>query len=374
MQLISAQKILTPEGLLSNQTLCIQNGIIQHIRAASEQEMQDSYPGTLIPGYVDVQVNGGGGILFNQAPTYNSLNTMASAHLQFGTTSMMPTLITDTCEVMMQAADAVSEAIAAGHPNIEGIHFEGPFLSTPKKGIHKAGYIRSPGDKELAILCRKDIGKVIVTVAPENVSTSLIKELVAEGVKVSVGHTNATFEQTYAALDAGATGFTHLYNAMSAFTSRAPGVVGAALLNNNACCGLIVDHQHVHPKSAELAIKTKTADKIMLVTDAMAHVGSDIARLDFFDTEICREGNKLTTPDGTLAGSCLDMHSALLNVCRDLQVSLSDASKMASTTPARFLGIEQTLGSIAEGKKANVLLINERYELEKVWLNGQLQS
>ena len=371
MQLISAQKVLTPAGMLDNQTVCIQNGVIQSIRSATSQELANLHQGILIPGYVDIQVNGGGGVLFNQAPTIDTLNTMARAHLQFGTTSMMPTLITDRYEVMVAAADAVSEAIASEHPNIEGIHFEGPFLSTPKKGIHEARYIRSPSDKELAIICRKDIGKVIITVAPENVSTSLIKELVAEDVIVSIGHTNATFEQACDAINAGASGFTHLYNAMSAFTSRAPGVVGAALLNDSTYCGLIVDHQHVHPKSAALAIKTKGADKIMLVTDAMAHVGSSICNLAFFNTEISRHGNKLTTPDGTLAGSCLDMHQAVLNVCKDLQVSLSDASKMASATPATFLGIPDRVGSIAQGQKANVLLIDENNQLNNVWVNGQ---
>ena len=373
MQLISAQQVLTPAGILENQTVSIQHGIIHTIRSATQQEQASLHKGTLIPGYIDTQVNGGGGVLFNQAPTYQTLKTMASAHLQFGTTSMMPTLITDCYEVMVAAADAVSQAIALNHPNIEGIHFEGPFLSTPKKGIHDARYIRSPSDKELALICRKDLGKVMVTLAPENVSTSLIKELVAEGVIVSIGHTNATYEQACDAINAGASGFTHLYNAMSAFTSRAPGVVGAALLNESAYCGLIVDHQHVHPKSAALAIKTKGANRVMLVTDAMAHVGSSINKLAFFDTEIHRQGNKLTTPDGTLAGSCLDMHRALLNVCHDLHISLLDASTMASTTPATLLGIQQRVGSIAQGQKANVLLIDENDQLNKVWVNGQLQ-
>jgi len=373
MQTITAHKVLTTSGIKFNKTLCIEQGVIKSIRDATKQELANEREGTLIPGYVDTQVNGGGGILFNHTPTYNALKTMAHAHLQFGTTSMLPTLITDNAITMANAADAVSEAIADSHPTIEGIHFEGPFLSTAKKGVHEESFIRTPSDSELATLCRKDIGKVLLTVAPESVSPSFIKEMVAEGVVVALGHTNASFEQVSDALNAGASGFTHLYNAMSAFTSRAPGAVGAALLFDSAYCGLIVDHHHVHPKSAELAIKVKGKEKIMLVTDAMAHVGSNVDTLAFFNTEIKRSGSKLTTPDGTLAGSCLDMHGAVINTCHDLSVSLTDASAMASTTPATFMGMQQKLGSLAAGQYANVLLVDDNVNLVDIWVKGRLQ-
>ena len=373
MQTITAHKVLTATGMQLNKTLCIEQGVIQIIRDATKQELADKYEGTLIPGYVDTQVNGGGGVLFNHTPTYDALKTMAKAHLQFGTTSMLPTLITDNATIMANAADAVSEAIANNHPNIEGIHYEGPFLSAAKKGVHEESFIRTPSDSELATLCRKDIGKVLLTVAPESVSSSFIKEMVAEGIVVALGHTNASFEQVSDALTAGATGFTHLYNAMSAFTSRAPGAVGAALLFDNAYCGLIVDHHHVHPKSAELAIKVKGKEKIMLVTDAMAHVGSNLDTLAFFNTEIKRNGSKLTTPDGTLAGSCLDMHGAVANTCNDLGVSLLQASVMASGTPATFMGLQQKLGSIAVGCYADILLVDDNIKLAKTWVKGMLQ-
>jgi N-acetylglucosamine-6-phosphate deacetylase len=254
---ITVEQVLTPRGWLENQTITADSGKIVSISDATSAELSSIYNGKLIPGYFDTQVNGGGGVLFNHSPSAAIVETMALAHLRFGTTSMLPTIITDNASTMAQAADAIAEVMAGGpeciKALIKGVHFEGPFLSKAKKGVHEAQFIRTPSDAELATLCRKDIGKVLLTVAPETVSTSFIKEMVAEGVVVAIGHTNASYEQVQAAIDAGATGFTHLYNAMSALTSREPGAVGAALLNDTVYCGFIIDHHHLHRKSAELA-------------------------------------------------------------------------------------------------------------------------
>lgn len=364
---ICVEHVLTPDGVLNNACVTIDNGIITAIVPHSSVP---ALPGTLIPGYIDTQVNGGGGVLFNQYPDAESLNALAMAHLRYGTTSMLPTLITDGEEVMNRAADAIAEVIAAQHPTIIGVHFEGPFLNIAKKGVHEAGFIRHPKDSELALLTRRDLGNVVVTVAPDNVDSEFIRELVAEGVVVALGHSNATYEQAVAALEAGATGFTHLYNAMSALQSREPGMVGAALNQADAYCGLIVDHHHVHPQSAQLAIKTKTAQRIMLVTDAMAHVGTELTELAFFNTVIERHGDKLVTPEGTLAGSCLDMHTAVLNTHRDLGFSLTAVSEMASGTPARFLSRERNLGSIAVGQAANLLYLDNALNIDTIWLHG----
>ncbi|MGQ8364308.1 N-acetylglucosamine-6-phosphate deacetylase [Glaciecola sp. 1036] len=364
---LCVERAITPAGIVNNAAISIENGVITQIEASVDLPVLS---GTLLPGYVDTQVNGGGGVLFNQHLDYKSLDVLAKAHLQYGTTSMLPTLITDCEQVMAKAADAIAEAIDANHPTIVGVHYEGPFINELKRGVHDKQFIRTPKDSELAILSRKDLGKVLVTVAPDNVPLSFIQELVAEGVVVALGHSNATYEQTQAALDAGATGFTHLYNAMSALQSRAPGMVGAALNNTSAYCGLIVDHHHVHPSSAALAIKAKGAEHIMLVTDAMAHVGCELTELEFFDTVIKRADGKLTTPDGTLAGSCLDMHLAVVNTHKDLGFSLIDCSRMASQTPAKFMSLENSLGSIAVGQKANLLLVNDKLELDTIWLNG----
>ena len=368
---ITVQHVLLPSGWATNKTITASNGVITDIRDATTLELKHVEEGYLIPGFFDTQVNGGGGVLFNDTPCIQSIETMALAHLRYGTTAMLPTIITDNAQTMSKAADAIAQVLDSGTDSIKalikGIHFEGPYLSKAKKGVHEEAYIRQPSEAELATLTRKDIGKVLITVAPETADVGFIKEMVSEDVTVSLGHTNADYEQIQGAIDAGATGFTHLYNAMSALTSREPGAVGAALLNENTYCGFIVDHYHLHPKSAELALKVKGASRAMLVTDAMAHAGSDVTRLPFFNTEIVREGNKLTTPDGTLAGSCLDMHSALVNTIKGCNIPLAQASTMASNTPASFMGLSKQIGSIELGMCADFVLLDKTHRLSQVW-------
>lgn len=368
---ITVQHVLLPSGWATNKTITASNGVITDIRDATTIELKHVEEGYLIPGFFDTQVNGGGGVLFNDKPCIQSIETMALAHLRYGTTAMLPTIITDNAQTMSKAADSIAQVLDSGADSlkalIKGIHFEGPYLSKAKKGVHEEAYIRQPSEAELATLTRKDIGKVLITVAPETADVGFIKEMVSEDVTVSLGHTNADYEQIQGAIDAGATGFTHLYNAMSALTSREPGAVGAALLNENTYCGFIVDHYHLHPKSAELALKVKGASRAMLVTDAMAHAGSDVTRLPFFNTEIVREGNKLTTPDGTLAGSCLDMHSALVNTIKGCNIPLAQASTMASNTPASFMGLSTQIGSIELGMCADFVLLDKTHRLSQVW-------
>lgn len=376
MKTILAENILIKGTWEKDQVLTIENGVIANIETLSGSQTHREAFSTrvhnkIIPGFVDTQVNGGGGVMFNHAPTYQSIKTMAQAHRKFGTTTFFPTLITDDITTIESAAYAVSEAIESGHPSVEGIHFEGPHLSVEKKGVHLSKYIRPLTNRELATYTRKDLGKVMITLAPENTSCDVIRDLVNQGVIVALGHSNAPFEVVERAIEAGATGFTHLYNAMSPFTSREPGMVGAALLSNNTC-GIIVDHQHLHPKAVELAFKTKGPSQLMLVTDAMAHVGADKDVIDFFDTHITRVGNKLTTPDGTLAGSCLDMHGAVINCVNDIGISLEEASLMASATPSAFMGINEKVGSIAVGQRANFVELSENNALAHVWQNGEV--
>ena len=368
---LTVEAVLLPNGWAQNQTIVTNDGVITDIREASKAECEHVLKGRLLPGFFDTQVNGGGGILFNDHPSVTHIETMALAHLRYGTTAMLPTIITDNADTMAAAADAVAEVMASGVASvkaiIKGVHFEGPFLSKAKKGVHDERFIRPPSDAEIATITRKDIGRVLITVAPETIDVGFIKEMVSEGVVVSLGHTNATFDEVQHAIDAGATGFTHLYNAMSALTSREPGAVGAALLNTQTYCGFIIDHFHLHPRSAELALKVKGEKRAMLVTDAMAHAGSNLTTIPFFNTEIVRKGDKLTTPDGTLAGSCLDMHSALVNAIDGCNVTLEQASVMASTTPAHFMGVENEIGSIALGRNADFVLVDQRNQLKQVW-------
>lgn len=374
--IILAEKVLMNGAWQHNQVLSIEKGVIADIAPLSyfkkdaTATINERIRGAVIPGYIDTQVNGGGGAMFNHAPTLESINVMAEAHLKYGTTTLFPTLITDDIDTIEQAADAVSEAIAQAHPSVEGVHFEGPHLSVEKKGVHLPRYIRALSDRELATYTRRDIGQVLITVAPENVPCDIIRDLVGQGVIVALGHSNAPFETVQNALDAGASGFTHLYNAMSPLTSREPGMVGAALLNNSVC-GIIVDHHHIHPKAVEFAYKVKGPHQLMLVTDAMAHVGASDDTIAFFDTHITRQDNKLTTPDGTLAGSCLDMHGAVTNSINDINIALEHASTMASATPARFTKIHDRVGELEVGKRANFLVINNDNTLLEVWQNGR---
>lgn len=326
--------------------------------------------GTLVPGFIDVQVNGGGGKLFNNTPTLATLETMSAAHQQFGTTGMLPTVITDDVSVMQKAANAVALGIEEQLSCILGIHFEGPHLSQPKKGIHPDNHIRPISDAELALFTRKDIGKVHVTVAPETVPTDVIKDLIAQGVIVSLGHSNATAQQTINALKAGATGFTHLFNAMSSVTGREAGMLGVALLDSDAFCGLIVDGEHVGVESCQLAIKCKSPQKIMLVTDAMSHVGSDQTELTFAGMTIRKNGNKLTIENGRLAGSALDMATAVRNTVNDLKVSLGEALVMASSTPAAFLSLENQKGFIREGFDADWVTLTNDFHVKSTYVGG----
>lgn len=368
---IRSQNILTADGWLEDGVISIEDNVISAIEVATDKHSSlPTQSGKLIPGFVDVQVNGGGGVLFNQTPDVGSLKILADAHYKFGTTALLPTLITDKIGVMEHAAEAIAEAITCV-PQVVGVHFEGPCLSAPKKGVHSEQFIRSVSDKELAVFLRKDIGSVLVTLAPENVSADIIKELTANGVKVCLGHSNADAETVMQAIEAGADGFTHLFNAMSPFQSREPGMVGSALYTANTYCGLILDHYHVHPMCSELAIKVKGKNHIMLVTDAMAHVGTDATELPFFDTTIGKKGDKLTTPNGTLAGSNLDMLGAMVNAHRDLNQSLEDAIYMASTSPAEYLGLEQKIGKIQVGNRADLLLLNDDLTIKNSWLCGK---
>ncbi|WP_158968683.1 N-acetylglucosamine-6-phosphate deacetylase [Paraglaciecola sp. L3A3] len=365
-----APQLFDGNNIKNNQVMTIKNGSIISVEDGLAESADIQLTGLVAPGFIDVQVNGGGGVLFNNQPTVGALQIISQAHQQFGTTGMLPTLITDKIATMSLATNAIQQAIAEKTPGILGVHFEGPHLSQPKKGIHPEQHIRHITDQELALFLRHDLGTVCVTLAPENVPCDIIQELVKSNVKVCLGHSNATVEQTQAAISVGAQGFTHLFNAMSPLQSRAAGMVGAALLDNNTYCGLIVDHEHVDIASCQLAIKCKTANKIMLVTDAMSHVGSDQVALEFSDMNISREGNRLTIEGGRLAGSALDMATAVKHTIEDLHCSKEQALIMASSTPANFLGKQQQKGYLTENFDADWVVLNHDFTVRETFIAG----
>ena len=371
-QVFHVERLFNGESFLDSVTLTIAAGKIHAIENGFVGEAP-VLAGTVVTGFIDVQVNGGGGAFFNAEQTPACLDKMAKAHGRFGSTGLMPTLITDRVEVMQAAADATAQALADNVPGVFGIHFEGPHLSLPKKGTHSEQYIRPISEAEFAVYARTDLGIKMVTLAPENVSVADIKRLVSYGVKVCLGHTNADFETTQAALLAGADGFTHLFNAMSAFTSREPGVVGAALWDNNSWCGLIVDGHHVHPTAAKLAIRTKAQGKILLVTDAMPPVGTDLTEFDFFDgRKVIRTGDRLNSTTGELAGSVLDMASAVRNTVNTLDISLDESVRMASLYPAEYLGLSARKGRLLVDFDADFVVLDETLHATQTYIAGQL--
>lgn len=356
--------------LLTDVSFEVEQGRITTLTPHSEAGDAQTLQGLVMPAMVDIQVNGGGGVQFNEAPTPETLQQMSAAYITVGTGSIMPTLITDDFDVMRRGADAIAKAHADNPAAIPGVHFEGPHLSLAKKGMHSDSFIRPLSDEEFAVFTRKDLGVVLVTVAPETVSPEDINRLVEAGVIVSVGHTNADSETCLRAFDAGATAATHLYNAMSALTSREPGVVGSALYRHDVYCGLIVDHQHVHPISATLAIRLKGDDKLMLITDAMAPAASDADHFMYQGIKVLRQGPALKLADGTLAGSVLTMEEAIQHTYSDLGIELTSVLKMATRTPAKFLGLSDQIGVIAPGAVANFITVSPALRVTGYWRDG----
>lgn len=327
--------------------------------------------GMLLPGFIDTQVNGGGGVLFNDQPTVSGITAIATAHRHFGTTAMLPTLISDDLDIIAAAISAVDEAIAAAVPGVIGIHIEGPFLNAEKRGIHDASKFRTLDADTLALLSSLKYGKTLVTLAPELAPPGAIATLVQNGVTVAAGHTLASYADMQNAIAEGLSGITHLFNAMTQFEGRAPGVVGAAL-DSNLIAGIIVDGHHVDPASLRSAYRAKGAGEIMLVTDAMPTIGSSTKSFRIGDTDVTASGGVLSSADGTLAGSDLDMASALRNCVKMMRVDLVSASQMASATPASFLGLSESHGRIAPGYHADLVHLDDQLQVQATWISGEI--
>jgi N-acetylglucosamine-6-phosphate deacetylase len=326
--------------------------------------------GLLAPGFVDVQVNGGGGVLFNANPTVDAIRAIGAAHRRFGTTGFLPTFITDRREKMHAAIGAVRAALEAGVPGILGIHLEGPFLNPARKGVHDAAHMRAFDDEDFALITSLGNGRTLVTLAPEAVPPGTIARLASAGVIVAAGHTAASYETIRDARRQGLTGFTHLFNAMPPMSAREPGPAGAALEDRECWCGIIADLHHVAPAMLRLALAARGTERTMLVTDAMPSVGTGLAEFDLLGQSIRRANGRLTAPDGTLAGSDLDMATAVRNSVGVLGVPLEDALHMASRAPAAFLRFDAERGRIAPGFRADLVLLDERLNVLETWIGG----
>jgi N-acetylglucosamine-6-phosphate deacetylase len=322
----------------------------------------------LAPGFIDVQVNGGGDVLFNETPTAEGIRAIAAAHSKFGTTALLPTLISDTPDKMERALAAVAE-LAETDPGILGIHLEGPFLSPERPGVHALRHLRVPTEEDAAMLAAPRRGVTVATLAPERVPKGFIRALARAGVRVCLGHSTATYAETHAAMAEGLSGFTHLFNAMRPLASREPGPIAAALESPGTWFGMIVDGVHVDPAMLRLALRG--ASRPMLVTDAMPPVGGSRSRFELYGEEVTVKDGRCLRQDGKLAGSVLDMATAVRNCVRLLGVPLEVALRFASTNPASFIGVDHWLGRLARGYRADIVAIDaESVEVVAGWTGG----
>jgi N-acetylglucosamine-6-phosphate deacetylase len=323
----------------------------------------------LAPGFIDLQVNGGGDVLFNDVPTVEGIRSIGAAHRKFGTTAFLPTLISDSPDKMQAALDAVQQLVDM-EPAVLGIHLEGPFLSPEKPGVHALRHIRQPTAADAALLTAPRKGITLMTLAPERVPQGFVARLVGAGVRVSLGHSMATYTETRAAMAEGMTGFTHLFNAMRPLASRDPGPIAAALESPEAWYGMIVDGVHVDPVMLRLALRG--AARPILVTDAMPPVGGSRPAFSLCGQDITVSGGKCLRADGALAGTTLDMATAVRNCIRLLGVPLEVALRFASTHPAAFLGLDQRLGRLAPGCRADMVAIDpDEIQVLRTWIAGR---
>lgn len=365
-------RIATPGQLLESADIVVAGGRIASISAVGRGRADttiDLEGGWLLPGFIDCQVNGGGGVLFNDNTDPQAIAAIGAAHAGFGTTGFLPTLISDTAAQIAAALDAVDAAIERGVPGVIGIHIEGPFINAVKRGIHEAHRIRRLDSDTLALLTAPRRGRVMLTLAPEQCAVEDIATLTRHGVIVSAGHSDATYDEAKAAIGAGLSGVTHLFNAMSPLHHRAPGLVGAAL-DSDIRCGLIVDDAHLHPAAVRIAVKAKGVDRLMLVTDAMPTVGTDASEFMLQGKRITVRDGVCVFSDGTLAGTHLDMASALRNTVEVTGLSVPDAAIMASTTPAQFLRIADQRGALAAGLRADWVTLDRDLRPTGTWIGG----
>ncbi len=371
-------KMLTDDGFTEGACVLIKGeriaGLSLHEYSFKDcDEVIDLGGELLLPGFFDIQVNGGGGVLFNDDPSLETAAEIARAHRNFGTTSLLPTLISDDLEKISMAISAIDEAVANNIPGIAGLHIEGPFLNEEKKGVHDGSKLRRLTRAALELLTSAKNAQVIVTLAPELATAEQIKFLVGKGVRVCAGHTNATYDEMRGAIEAGVSGVTHLFNAMSPMQSRSPGVIAAAL-ESDAWCGVIVDGKHVHPAMLRLAMRAKQDRRFMLVTDAMPGVGAEIDHFYLNGRRVDIRDGACVAEDGTLAGASLSMVDALKNAVRMLDLELEEASRLASGNPAAFLGVDETIGSIAVGKRADLVHLTHDLDVQQTWIAGAPHS
>jgi N-acetylglucosamine-6-phosphate deacetylase len=375
---LKGARLFDGEAFHDHRAVVVADGRIERILPSEQLDrdipVSDLTGGVLAPGFIDAQVNGGGGALLNDRPSVSVIRRMSEAFRAYGTTSMLPTVITDTPEVIRQAADAVTAARRQGVPGIMGIHIEGPFLDPRRAGAHPPQYIRAITPEDIVWLKGLDCGIVLLTVAPSHVSPEIIGSLTKAGIIVSLGHSEANATEAQAALAAGARGFTHLFNAMSQLQNREPGMVGAALADASSYCSIIADGHHVHPLVLKVTLKMKPSGSLFLVTDAMPPAAGGPPRFALQGREVIARNGRLELKEGTLAGSILTMDEAVRFCVAILGLDLAEALRMAALYPARFLKIDGDLGRIGPGYRANLVHLTDALAVTRTWIDGEASS
>jgi N-acetylglucosamine-6-phosphate deacetylase len=373
MIVLTGVRIFDGESFLDDHAVVVEGERIAAIVPHAERPhgtTRDLGGGLLVPGYIDVQVNGGGGVLFNDDPTPEGIAAIAAAHRAYGTVGLLPTLVTDAREVMEAAIAATREARQAT-PATLGVHLEGPFLDPRRKGAHELKYIREITPEDIEMIATADCGAVMLTLAPNRVGAEAIAELARRGVLISLGHSEAGYEQARAAVEAGARAFTHLFNAMSAPVGREPGMAGAALDLTEAFVGIIADGHHVHAANLRIAFAAKRHDRFMLITDAMPPAAGGPDHFDLQGRRVTRADGYLRLDDGTLAGSVLTMDEAVRYAVNVAGLDLGTALSMASRVPATFLRRDHDLGRIAPGHLASLVHLDDELRVRDTWIEGR---
>jgi len=371
---LTGAKLFTGENFLENKALLIEDsniaGIVGKTNIPNDFKIQKLNGGILSPGFIDLQVNGGGGKLFNNSPDKESLNTIIEAHQYFGSTSIMPTVISDSLNILQKCTETISNEININH-SLLGVHIEGPFFNAKYRGIHQKKYINTINSSYLDLFEKLDEFPVMITLAPECISIKQLKYLKSLGFKILAGHTDASYEQLEEAIKYGLDGFTHLFNAMGQISAREPGVVGSAFDFDETSASIIVDLHHVHPSLINLSFKQKPKGKLFFVSDSMATINHGEPSFELYDEMVSESNGRIINSEGKLAGSSITQIDAIKNAYQKCNIPLESAIAMATLYPARYLGVSHYIGKLKQGHRADLAHFDSSFKVRNVWLSGK---
>jgi N-acetylglucosamine-6-phosphate deacetylase len=373
-QAITGSKLFNGIDFIEHKALLIDDqhiaGIVNEDAIPTDFQVKKLEGGILSPGFIDLQVNGGGGKLFNNSPDKESLNTIISAHQYFGTTSIMPTVISDSLNILQKCTDTISNEIDNNH-SLLGIHIEGPFFNVKYRGVHQKQYINTINASYLNLFETLDKFPVMLTLAPECISIKQLKHLNSLGFKILAGHTDANYDQLEEAVKYGLDGFTHLFNAMGQISAREPGVVGSAFDFDETSASIIVDLHHVHPSLINLSFKQKPKGKLFFVSDSMATINHGEPSFELYDEVVSESNGRIINSEGKLAGSSITQIDAIKNAYQKCSIPLESAISMATLYPAEYLGVSDYIGQLKKGYRADLAHFDSNFHVQNVWLAGK---